>query len=194
MRRFRWIIGICLTFGLITAAGPVAFAGTSGDGVPPGGNRVLRGKTSQGQKIMVVMNRIGGGWGLQELDFGALLRCQDGTRIGLEEGRSWFGPLHPTAGDQFDIDQVSTDEAFHFHGRIGPKSGSGTIEVTIPALTQDEQAQTCTSKERTWSVTRTSPSLNAPCCAPAVTGRVPVLSMTVRVGSDATRVVRSWEA
>src|SRR5436190_22521285 len=89
MRRFRWIIGICLTFGLITAAGPVAFAGTSGDGVPPGGNRVLRGKTSQGQKIMIVMNRIGGGWGLQELDSGALLRCQDGTRTGRGGGRSW---------------------------------------------------------------------------------------------------------
>ena len=79
MRPTRWIIGISLTIVLVAMAAPAAFAGSAGSGVPPGGDRILRGKTSQGQRIRVVMNRVGGGWGLQELDFGAMLRCQDGT-------------------------------------------------------------------------------------------------------------------
>jgi hypothetical protein len=181
-----------LTIALVGVA-PATFAAGSSDGVPPGGTRTFRGKTSQGQKIQLMMHRIRDGGGVQRLEYGALLRCQDGTKIGLEEGWSWFGPLHPTTDDRFDIDEVSTDEAFHFHGRIGPRGGSGTIQVTFPALTQDEEAQTCTSKERTWSVTRRSPSLDAPCCTPKVTGSIPVLTMTTRVGRGGTHVVRSWD-
>jgi len=192
MRRFRWIIGICLTFGLMTAAGQVAFAGTSGGGVPPGGNRILEGKTSQGQKIQVVMHRINGGWGLQELDFGAVLRCQDGRRIGLNEGIYWFGPLESGQNDRFDIDDVSLDEGFHFHGRIGPRGGSGTIEETFPTLTQDEKAQTCTSKERTWTLQRTSPALVSNCCVPHAPGVSWVLTVTARIDHGTAHISRSW--
>jgi hypothetical protein len=42
----------------------------------------------------------------------------------------------------------------HFHGRLGPHAGSGTIEDVELALTQDEHAMLCTSKERNWEVKR----------------------------------------
>jgi len=191
LRRFRWVFEISLAIALIATTGPVAFAGSSAGGVPPGGNRVLRGKTSQGLRIQVAMNRIRGGWGVQELDFGIDLKCQDGERISGGMGIFWGAPQHPVQDERFVIDEVNSDIALHFHGRIGPRAGSGTIELAIPVLTSDEKAQTCTSKERTWTLKRTSPALDASCCAPEPTAGRPAFAMTARVEHGAVHVTRS---
>ena len=196
MSRSRWFLGISLTIALICTTAPLAVAGTSGsDGVPPGGDRILRGKTSQGERIQFVMHRIGGGWGIEEIDLGVLLRCEDGTRTGVGQGIGFFGPQPLDDHNRFALDEAFTGEALHIRGRIGPRGGSGTFEETFAALTSDEQAQTCTSKPATWSVERTSPALNTPCCTPRASETLPVLTMTMRVrGGDAVSVSRSWNS
>src|SRR3954454_12216646 len=138
------------------------------------------------------MHRVSGGWGIQELEFGALLRCEDGTRLAVGSRILFSGPQPLDEHNGFSIDEVDAFEGLHIHGRIGPRGGSGTLETTIAALTQDEQAQTCSSKERTWSVRRTSPALTTACCTPHATGLSATLTMSMRVQGGTTHVTRSW--
>src|SRR4051794_15171999 len=198
MRRPRWILGISLTIVLIGSAAQAAGAATSfGEGragVPPGGDRVYKGKTSQGYRIEFHTNRRGGGWGLAELELGGVLRCQSGDKIFFGVGESWFPPMPPGEENQLSIDEVDPYEGLHLRGRLGPKGGSGTIEVTIPALTPDEQPQTCGTKERTWTVKRRTPPLStvrelAPVSS---SGQTPTLIMTARLGKGSPEVTRSW--
>src|SRR4029077_107222 len=143
--------------------------------------------------IRIVMHRVRDGWGVQEIDFGAVTRCEDGTRLGGGTGLFFFGRQHLRDRNGFDLDLASIFEALHIHGRIGPRGGSGTLQDTLPALTQDEKAQTCTSKEQTWSVKRRSPALDAACCAPHAAGLDSVVSLTMQVKGSVEYISRSLE-
>jgi hypothetical protein len=198
MRRVRWILGISISIALVAspAAAVAAPGGAVRGGVPPGGDRIYKGKTSQGQRIELRTNRRAGGWGLEELGFGANLTCDDGREIDLSEAGFWLPPLAPGEHDRISIDEVDPYEGLHIHGRIGPKHGSGTIEVILPALTKHEQAQACTSSKQTWTVKRREPPLEGACCAVPVdhASGVPVLTMSSRFGRHGTaKVSRSWD-
>ena len=45
--------------------------------------------------------------------------------------------------------------AFHIHGELDAHSGSGTSTMAWPVITENLQAQLCTSGEQTWELWRT---------------------------------------
>jgi hypothetical protein len=116
--------------------------------------RAYKGKTSQNKGVSIGTIKNDGNWGVNELDFRFKMRCNDGSRhragIGLGLGR----PIWLDSRDRFAFDENFGDFSLHVHGRLGPNAGSGTAEFNEALLTQDEHAQLCTSKERTWTVQR----------------------------------------
>lgn len=196
MGRFRWVLGVSIAIAMVASPAAVAMGGPAARGVEPGGDRIYKGKTSQGQSIEAHTNRRAGGWGLKELGFGANLTCEDGQEIDLGEADFWIPPLPPGEHNRISIDEVDPYEGLHIHGRIGPKHGSGTIEVILPALTKHEKAQACTSGEQTWTIKRREPPLESACCAVSVdhAPEIPVLTMSSRFARHATaKVSRSWD-
>ena len=69
----------------------------------------------------------------------------------------WFARLDDK--HRFAIDDVSLMEALHVHGRLGAKAATGTLEFNVPAFTNSEDLQLCSSGERLWTASKdASPS------------------------------------
>jgi hypothetical protein len=115
--------------------------------------RSYEGETSTGHPVFVATAKTATHVELRELGFGWHLACDDATSsidLGffilfggeiLEDGQVHYGSSDP-------------EIALHVDGRIGLHRGAGTTSVTIPALTEDRQAQACRSGELTWTVER----------------------------------------
>jgi hypothetical protein len=146
--------------------------------------RVYRGELSDGRSIRLEFQRGGGGrLRLNELDFNARLTCDDGSIMtsGIGYGFGGGGPI--VTDGVFSFDDFDFMEALHFHGTIGPRRGSGDFRFTIAALTEDEQAQLCTTGDLTWSALR----INA--TSPAAAGPIPDVRIRDRTGADAAAPV-----
>ena len=154
--------------------------------------RTYPGRTTQDKRIrFVVQTTDSGRRFIHSARYFVTLTCEDATT--QEWGVGWSYSrrgVELDEQDRFALDDVNPDMATHLAGRIGHRQGSGTLRVTIPALTETEDAQTCTTGDLTWTVER------APVVVPARTstssagldGRV-----TFRVagdGSVSTRVTR----
>jgi hypothetical protein len=61
------------------------------------------------------------------------------------------------AAGRFDPDwrKGSPAEALHLHGELDAHSGSETLALILPIITDDLQAQLCKSGEQTWELWRT---------------------------------------
>jgi hypothetical protein len=191
MRKLGPALGIAIAISLLSGQVSVAQPPP-----PPGGRphrlRQYGGETSQAQPIFIKIVRAANGWRLAEADFGFRMRCQDGSKYRLGLGIGWFGG-GPRLDDhgRFSVDEVDPFDALHFHGRLGPHRGSGTVEFTEPALTQDEQAMRCTSKERTWSVVPAVDVTPPPPPTPVPNGSSSSRSMFVRIDANGKAHVTS---
>jgi hypothetical protein len=188
MTRNRWIVAVVLPLAVLLALPLIASAGS----VPPGGKRHYKGTTSQGgRSVSFTTERKGGTWAVSDLNFGLRMRCDDGTHFDLETGYGFGSPIVLDSKDRFAFDDNEFGQAIHVHGRLGPKKGSGTVELKIATLTQDEQPELCTSKIRDWSVTR----VVTPTPSPTPTVVPGTAKRTVQVTFDASgqaHVSRSW--
>jgi hypothetical protein len=124
-----------------------------------GTTRIYRGHLSDGRSIRIELHRgPAGNLRLTSLDFNAKLTCDDGSSMTFGVGYG-FGGRGPIVIDKaFSFDDFDFEEALHIHGTIGLRRGSGDFRFTMATLTEDEQAQLCTTGDLTWSVTRTETS------------------------------------
>lgn len=143
-----------------------------------------RGEFSDGQSIRLQLHRgLAGNLRLSRLDFSARLTCEDSSTMNFGVGYR-FGSGGPIVLDgAFSYDDLSRDWALHINGTIGPRRGSGDFRFTVAALTDDEQAQLCTTGDLTWSVSRTA-TPSSEVAAPVLDAR-----MRVRIDADAAEPV-----
>lgn len=145
MRRGRALAtGIIVATLIITSAVPANSATRL---------RVYKGETSQGEGhgIKFKVARTDNGRFIREMDVGTTLACEDGTTQGWGFG---FGlsNLVPITEGSFSFDDVFFLQATHVAGELGSLRGSGTLSITVPTLTEDEQGQICTTGDLTWEV------------------------------------------
>jgi hypothetical protein len=140
----RSAAAICIIVALLMlAVAPPATAATR--------IRVYKGETSQGHGISFRVVRTDNGRFIREMDYGVTFTCEDQTT--QEWGIGWaLTNSLPIIDRVFAFDEVFTDQATHIAGELGKLRGSGTMTITMAALTEDEQAQLCTSGDLTWDV------------------------------------------
>jgi hypothetical protein len=193
MGRSRRIVGISVVLALVLAIPTVALAGRGTGGGSSRAHRFYQGKTSQNAPAFMGTVKNDGNWGIFDLEFGFKMRCDDGTKFRLEAGFGFGTPVWLDSRNRFAIDENYGDAAFHVRGRLGPNAGSGTVEFKLAELTQDEQSQLCTSKERTWTVQRLATPVPVPVPVPVPAGSPPQRTVHVTVGANGrTHVIRSW--
>jgi hypothetical protein len=134
-----------------------------------------------------LLKREGRPLAIRSFGFGIVsLTCDgDGSvqEWGVEFG--WFGRLPELPSHMVDLDVVDPDSAIHLHGKVQAVQGEGTLVLTIPALTADEQAQVCTTGELSWTVVRTVPPVLEPPPTPAPTP-IQVLHFVAADGAHVT--------
>jgi hypothetical protein len=119
--------------------------------------RFYKGDTSQGHRItMRTAVMANGQVRFAELDLTFEGTCEDSTSFRFGYGVQWGGRSGPvlTDGVGVDIDERLGEWALHIHGQIGRRHGAGTVQLIYATLTEDEQAQLCTTGEITWDVDR----------------------------------------
>jgi hypothetical protein len=142
MRRSAGAICIIVALFLVAVAPPAQAATRI---------RVYKGETSQGHGIRFRVVRTDNGRFVREMGFGATLTCEDQTTQEWGFGYG-FSNLVPITDGAFAFDDVFEFQATHLAGEIGKLRGSGTLSITVPSLTPDEQAQVCTTGDLTWDV------------------------------------------
>jgi hypothetical protein len=106
---------------------------------------------------------------MRSFSFEATLTCDiDGSVQEWGVGMGWGGGLPKLPSHALDLDDVSGDAAIHLHGTIQAVHGSGTLSFAVAQMTQDEQAQTCSTGELAWTVDRTVPPVESPTPPPAI--------------------------
>lgn len=146
--------------------------------------RVYRGELSDGRSIRLELHRgPAGNLRLSELDFNAKLMCDDSSTMTFGVGYG-FGARGPIVRDRaFSFDDFDFQNALHIRGTIGLRRGSGDFRFSIAALTEDEQAQLCTTGDLTWSVSRIETS-SSEVAAPTLDARI-----RVRIDADTAEPV-----
>jgi hypothetical protein len=137
--------------------------------------RYYKGETSQGHtirfKTAVRANgqvRVGG----MDLMFEGI--CEDSTSFDFGYGITFGGRSGPVLADGVvvDIDESLGNDALHVDGQIRRRHGSGTLQFVYATLTEDEQAQLCTTGDITWEVDRVAPPSDATETDPSAVTRV----------------------
>jgi hypothetical protein len=113
--------------------------------------RQYKGQTSQAHNIAFFVARTDAGRFIKEMWFNLDSTCEDQTtqRSGWGFG---LGKTVPITDGAFSFDEVDQGLALHVAGDLGSLHGQGTLRLTFPALTTDEQAQLCTTGDLTWEV------------------------------------------
>jgi hypothetical protein len=143
-----------------------------------------RGHLSDGSSIQAVLQRgHAGALRVRSISFEAHLTCEDAMTtdwiVGIGFGR---GPA--VVDHAVEVDVVDPDTALHIHGTFGPHRASGDFRFSVPALTEDEQAQLCTTGDLTWTMRRIAD-------APGIAPESADASMHVEIGRlDARPIVR----
>jgi hypothetical protein len=145
--------------------------------------RRYHGKTSQGLRANFRLVEVTRGLGLRSFRFEFGLRCEDGSRLGYVVGWS-FGGAYPLDGKSLSFDDASSDSAIHVTGRFGPGLASGTVRFTVAALTEDEEAQICTTGDLTWAARRVETTTLS-----VTTAFAPDRTIEVHVSPDGTERV-----
>jgi hypothetical protein len=63
-----------------------------------------------------------------------------------------YGLRTPIIDQAFSIDEVYQTSSLHLAGQMGSLQGQGTLTLSFPFFTPDEQAQVCTTGDLTWTV------------------------------------------
>ena len=114
--------------------------------------RLYRGETSQGERIRFVVARTDAGRYVSEMDSGVSLTCEDQTTDEFGFGIGFGRRSVPITDGAFSFDESFVNIAFHLAGKLGIIHGKGTLSVVEAGLTEEEQAQLCTSGDLTWTV------------------------------------------
>ncbi|MFL5736435.1 MAG: hypothetical protein ACJ76P_03755 [Actinomycetota bacterium] len=158
MTRTRWIASIALPLSLLLALPVIAAAGTSTD-TP---TRHYSGTTAQGRPIEIKAVETADGWAIARISLAFKMRCEDSSsKFSRDTTRVFDPPIAVDEKHRFAIDDVSLTEALHVHGRLGANAATGTLEFNVPAFTNQEDLQVCSSGERLWTASKdaqTSPT------------------------------------
>jgi len=186
MTRTRWIVAIALPLAVLVTLPLIALAGSS-----ESATREYAGTTSQNLDAAFETVKTADGWALDHAAFDLKVRCEDSTKVLINADLSFAEPVLLDSKSRFDVDENALFEAIHVHGRLGKNAGSGTVELNVGALTQDEKPQLCTSKEREWTAT-TVGSSPTPSTSPSVASGTPVEHLRISVDANGTaHVTRS---
>ena len=110
---------------------------------------------------------------LRAIDFEVVFTCEDTSTQHWGIGFGFYPGL-ALPDRVLSLDSVDPDLALHINGTFGPRHASGDLSATIPALTEDEQAQLCTTGDLTWTMRHRRPSgTSAP--SPRLDGRIRVV-------------------
>jgi hypothetical protein len=150
MRRLATSISTVLIAGslLLSVASPASAAAPV--------RRDYRGETTQGERIVLrTAEYPNGRVRLRSFEISTVLTCDDGTTHPM--GWGWFygtdGPVL-AGGTVVEVIERDLQLAIHINGEVRRRQGSGTLKVTLGALTDDEQPQLCTTGDLTWEVLR----------------------------------------
>jgi hypothetical protein len=81
------------------------------------------------------------------------ITCPDASTHSSAYGYKFFSPSTRIAeGGTFHYEDGLPFEAFRLEGRLGHLHGEGALSYTRAALTEDGQAQVCTSGDLSWTV------------------------------------------
>jgi hypothetical protein len=126
--------------------------------------RYYKGETSQGHAIRIkTAVRANGQVRVGGMDLTFEGTCEDSTSFEFGYGITFGGRSGPVLADGVvvDIDENLGNDALHVDGQIRRRHGSGTMRLVYATLTEDEQAQLCTTGEITWEVDRVAPASDA---------------------------------
>jgi hypothetical protein len=118
--------------------------------------RVYVGETSQDDRIAFKTARYADGRVLlTRFKVAMTLTCEDATTMSWVMGIH-FGSSGPVLADGVTVavDEADQSQALHVLGEIRRRTGAGTLRFTVPALTDAEQAQLCTTGDVAWDVQR----------------------------------------
>jgi hypothetical protein len=154
------VLALCMTDGDAAATRrPRIFEGPLGD----------EGATAR----VELLKRDGRPWAMRSMRFDAVrLTCDiDGSvqewGFGWEWRPRWTDGLPELPSHALDLDEVG-NIVLHVHGTIHAVEGSGTFSIEVGLFTEDEQVQTCSTGELTWTVDRTVPPVASPTAVPAI--------------------------
>ena len=113
--------------------------------------RQYKGQTSQAHIISFFVAKTDAGRLIREMWFNLDYTCEDQTtqRSGWGFG---LGNTVPITDGAFSFDEVDQGLALHVAGDLGRLQGQGTLTLSFPAFTPDEQVQLCTTGDLTWEV------------------------------------------
>lgn len=113
--------------------------------------RQYKGQTSQAHIISFFVAKTDAGRFIKEMWFNLDYTCEDQTtqRSGWGFG---LGNTVPITNGAFSFDEVDQGLALHVAGDLGRLQGQGTLTLSFPAFTPDEQVQLCTTGDLTWEV------------------------------------------
>lgn len=146
------------------------------------GMRSYRGETSAGTDIGFRVRSAGGELSLLGLRFHAILTCEDASTV--EYWSAWrFGGGIPFDGRRLSFEERFGSEALVIEGRFRAQTAEGMFRNSQAWLTDDEEAQLCTTGDLTWEAARPG-SASAP--------RVRPRGAPDRIVRRAGVTVRSW--
>jgi hypothetical protein len=146
--------GRTVTMGL-WASGPGE--ATTAAQAQTGPTRHYRGRTSMGHPMAAQTQRVDAGIELLALPFGFTLACEDGSENEGGFHQIIESPILMSPG-RLDLDLLflfGPGDVLHVHGDLDAHAGTGTLAVVSALITEDLDAQLCTSGEQTWELWRT---------------------------------------
>jgi hypothetical protein len=114
--------------------------------------RLYRGQTSQDHRITFVVAKTDSGRFVREMFARLTFTCDDATTQDVGWGFGFGNRQVPIVDQAFSFDEVDQGDAVHLTGNLGSLQGDGTLTIAFPAFTRDEQPQTCTTGDLTWTV------------------------------------------
>ena len=115
--------------------------------------RNYEGTTSASMPIFLTTAKTATAVELRELGFSWHLDCED-TISSVDLGFFIFFAGEIVQDERISYGASAPEIALHIDGRLGAHRGAGTTSITMPALTEDLQAQACRSGDLTWTAER----------------------------------------
>jgi len=104
------------------------------------------------QRFSLVVAKTDSGRFVRSFEAQTTLTCDDQSTQDTGWGFGLGNRQVPVVDRAFSFDEVDQTEAVHLAGDLGSLHGQGTLTISFPAFTQDEQVQVCTSGDLTWTV------------------------------------------
>ena len=114
--------------------------------------RLYRGQTSQMHRISFTVAKTEAGRFVRGFDALLTFTCDDQSTQDVGWGFGFGNRQVPIVDRAISFDQVDQGEAVHLAGQLGSLAGQGTLTLSFPAFTPEEQVQVCTTGDLSWTV------------------------------------------